>query len=104
MTTTQTLHSIRCKACNGTVDGDTDHCLDCLGFGWTWSDGKAPTLCPGPPRAVYVDDHGRPSSTANAPLSLACSRYGNACTGCGRPVDEIGTAADIRATRKAKGL
>lgn len=91
---TTTLHSIRCNTCNGTAamplgDDHVERCTDCNGFGWIWSDGKAPTFCP---------------STTTTTAPRPCSRYGNTCTGCGRSVDEVGNANDTRATRKAKGL
>lgn len=86
------LRTVRCGLCAGTGHGDLDGvgCRVCLGRGWHWSDGRAPTLCPGGGRAPLVEP--------DLVTDLPCGRHGETCPGCDRPRDAIGVDADRQRT------
>ena len=77
-------HIARCPDCfprGGRRIVDPD-CALCLGWGWRWSDGVPPTLCP-------------------ARTRLPCTRLSAHCPGCGREAAEIGGADDVARTKAA---
>ena len=70
----------RCPECFG----GSGPCARCFGFGWVWSDGKPPTICPGGGARPYV----------SRPELLPCGRGSRLCPGCDRPSLEIGDDDD----------
>lgn len=80
---TKTIHN--CAAGHGSgADADGLPCPGCNGYGWAWSDGAPPTICPG---------GGRRPPVAN-PERLPCGRMGHRCPGCDRDSAAIPTDAD----------
>lgn len=90
MTSTEN-HAVpcRCVASDRAVDPE---CSECNGFGWKWSDGVAPTLCP--------QTHGL--SWNKRPLP--CGRGAAECRGCGRSLSEFPNAFDVRRTQDLNRL
>lgn len=74
-----TIGKIICARCHG---GTGDACPDCAGFGWLWSDGVVPVLCPGGGRNPLV----------RSPRVLPCGRRNETCPGCDRTRAEIDAA------------
>lgn len=64
-----------CLKCLGRDGRKEPDCTHCNGFGWLWSDGVKPRLCPGGGRKPLVKN----------PRELPCGRSGKACPGCDRP-------------------
>lgn len=79
-------YSTRCDRCHGTGAGGA--CKRCLGFGWMWSDGRPPTMCPGGGMAPNV----------STPKTLPCGRDNDTCPGCDRSTDIIGLDEDVKRT------
>lgn len=72
-------------------------CDGCNGFGWVWSDGAAPTLCPGGGAAVSQGE----LDTGKAPTELPCGRRYTHCSGCDRRREDVGNGDDVARTKES---
>lgn len=79
---------VRCGRCIGSGhEPERAHCRACLGYGWRWSDGRPPTLCPG--------GGASPVQAVTRVRNLPCGRGGETCPGCDRFTRDIGTDPDV---------
>lgn len=87
------MEAVRCS-CQDWIQNGVELCIGgskCLGFGWLWSDGRPPVLCPA-----------TEPGAAHQPWEVPCGRRNQTCPGCGREAKIIGHDIDIECSRRRR--